>query len=126
MEEGLIYLLLSSAGVGNRVYPGTRPQASALPAIVLNTISSTPSYSDDGEDGIREDRVQIDCWGSTYASAKSVARAVTTALSAYRGTVDDVTFQYITLDLQHDFRESGSNAAEYLFRTSLDFLVTYS
>ena len=76
MEEALIGKLLATSGlmalVGTRVYPGSCRKAAALPAIVFNMISSNPSYSDDGEDGIAEARVQLDCWGETYTDAKTV------------------------------------------------------
>lgn len=130
MEEALIAKLLATTAiaalVGTRIYPGAKPQGSALPAIVCNLISALPSYSDDGEDGIREDRIQIDCWAETYTAAKLTARAVVAALSAFQGTVSGITFQYITLDLEHDLTESGANAADYPFRTSLDFNVVYA
>lgn len=130
MEEAVIAKLLATAGVaalvGTRIYPGSRPQASALPAVVMTVISKTPSYSDDGEDGIAEARVQLDCWGATYSSAKTLARAVTAALSAFGGTASGVVFHYIALDLEHDIQEPGSGAQSYPFRTSLDFLVTYA
>ena len=129
MEEALIAKLLADAGVsalvGTRVYPGVRPQATALPAIVFNMISANPSYSDDGEDGIAEARVQLDCWGATYTDAKKAARAVKAALSAFGGTVNGVRFRYITLDLEHDIQETGANSESYPFRTSLDFIVVY-
>lgn len=129
MEEALIAKLLATGGVtslvGNRVYPVSRPQASALPAITLATVSNVPVYTNDGEAGIAEVRTQIDCWGVTYGSAKTVARAVKASLSAFFGTVGSVTFQYVLLDGERDSRESGSNAPEYLFRTQLDFRVWF-
>jgi hypothetical protein len=82
-------------------------------------------YSDDGEDGIEEARIQLDCWGTTYSSAKTVARAVKTALSAFDGIVSGVRFRYITLGLEHDIQETGANSASYPFRTSLDFVVVF-
>jgi len=129
MEEALIAKLLADAGVsalaGARVHPGVRPQAGLLPAIVFNMISANPSYSDDGQDGIAECRVQLDCWGTTYADAKKTARAVKSALSAFDGTVSGVRFRYITIDLEHDIQETGANSESYPFRTSLDFLVVF-
>ena len=129
MEEALIAKLLADVGVAalvsTRVYVGARPQASLLPAIVVNVVSAIPSYSDDGEDGIEDARVQIDCWGETYSSAKLVSRAVKTALSAFDGIVSGITFRFISLDLEHDLRESGADTADFPFRTSLDFIVTF-
>ena len=129
MEEALIAKLLADSGVsalvGTHIHPGVRPQAGPLPAIVFNMISANPSYSDDGEDGIEEARIQLDCWGATYSSAKTVARAVKAAVSAFGGTVSGVRFRYITLGLEHDIQETGANAASYPFRTSLDFIVVF-
>jgi hypothetical protein len=128
-EEAIIQRLLGAAGVSTlvsaRIYPGIRPQGSPLPSIVFNVISGVPSYSDDGEDGIEDDRIQVDCWGETYASAKLVARAVISALSAFRGVVDGVNFRYISVDGHRDATEGGTKSAEYLHRTSLDFIVTF-
>lgn len=129
MEEALIAKLLADSGLsalaGTRVYPVSRPQGSALPAVTLATVSNVPLYTDQGEAGIAEARVQIDCWGTSYGSVKAVARSVKAALSAFFGTVEGVTFQNILLDGERDFRESGSNAAEYLFRVQLDFRIWY-
>ncbi len=129
LEEAILSRLLAdtavAAAVGTRITPVVRAQASPLPAITFTTISAIPSYSDDGEDGIREDRMQIDCWGSSYTSAKQTARAVVNSLSAFGGDVGAQHIRYITLDIEHDLQEGGSNASEYLYRTSLDFLMVY-
>lgn len=124
MEEGIIAKLRATSGVtelvAQRISPGRRPQASALPAITLTTISGAPVYSDDGESGLFSASIEINCWGETYSSAKAVARAVKAALSAFAGEVSGVTFQNILLDAERDFSESGSNASAYLYRTNLD------
>jgi hypothetical protein len=127
MEEAIIARLLADSGVAaiasTRVFPGARPQASALPAIVLNRVSGGPLYADDGEVGLEQGRIQIDCWADTYSGAKLLARAVTACLSAFDGTVDTKTFEFIELENERDLREGGGDAAAYPFRTSLDFVV---
>jgi uncharacterized protein DUF3168 len=127
MEEAIIAKLLADGGVsgivGARVFPGSRPQGSALPALVLNRISGGPEYADDGEVGLEQARIQIDCWAATYAGAKLLARAAAAALSAFEGTVGATTFQWIELDIERDLREGGGDATDYPFRTALDFLV---
>jgi len=127
MEEAIIQRLLGTAGVsaivGTRVFPGSVPQASSLPAIVINTISGGPQYADDGEIGLDETRIQIDCWAETYSAAKLLGRQVRASLSAFVGTVDGVVFPYILLDVIRDMREPGANQSEYLYRTNMDFIV---
>lgn len=127
MEEDIRTRLLATSGVtalvGQRVYCGSRPQGGALPDIIINRISGAPIYTDDGESGLADARLEIECWGTTYASAKNAARAVIASLSAFFGTVGSTTFQYILLDAERDFREGGGNASEYLFRTNMDFII---
>jgi hypothetical protein len=127
MEEALIALLIGDGGlaalVGARVHGGSRPQGSGLPAVVIARIGGAPLYSDEGEVGLDQARMQVDCWGESYASAKLTARAVRRVLSGFEGTVGGITIQFIMLDAERDFREGGANSAEYLFRTTLDFLI---
>jgi hypothetical protein len=127
MEEGIIQRLLATAGVTNivttRVFPGSLPQAYALPAVTVHVISGGPLYADDGEVGLDEVRIQVDCWAETYTAAKLLARQVRASLSAFVGTVNGVTFPYILLDVIRDFREAGGNQAEYVFRTNMDYIV---
>lgn len=126
-EEMIIQRLLDTAGVstivGVRVFPGAVPQASPMPCVVFNKISGAPVYVDAGEVGLDESRVQIDSYAATYSAAKELSRAVRASLSAFFGTVEGVESLYITLDVERDLREGGSNAAEYLYRTSQDYLV---
>ena len=127
MEEAFIAHLLAASGVtaiaSTRVYPFSRLQGSAFPAVTVQRISGAPLYADDGEVGLENVRMQVDCWATTYASAKTLGRAVTAAFSAFDGTVSGVEFQFVTLENEHDERETGANAAEYVYRTSLDFEV---
>ena len=127
MEEAIIARLLADSGVaaivGTRVFPGSRPQNAALPSAVLNRISGGPLYADDGEVGLEQGRIQVDCWAETYTGAKLLARAVTACLSAFDGTVGATAFEFIELEIERDLREGGGNSADYPFRTALDFVV---
>lgn len=128
VEERIIAKLLAASGVtalvSTRVYPVARPQGSTLPAVTLQRIDGAPLLTDEGDSGLENPRIQLDCWGTTYASAKAVARAVIAALNAFDGTLTGVNIPLIELEAERDMpRESGTNVNEYLFRTSLDFLV---
>lgn len=121
--------MLATAGVtalvASRVYCGSRPQGGTVPDIVINRISGAPIYTDDGESGLTNARIQIDCYGATYAAAKGVARAVQVSLSDFLGTSGGTIFERITLDSERDFREGGSNTSEYLFSTQMDFIIWF-
>lgn len=130
MEEQIISRLLNDVSVSglvsNRVFPGIRPQGSKLPAVVLNVIDGAPLYVYEGEVGLSEARLQVDCWGKTYTSAKNTARAVKDSLSAFVGTVGSQTFHFIYIDDERDLTESGSGQEEYPFRVSLDVIVFFN
>jgi hypothetical protein len=124
----LINYLLADASitavVGARVTPSSTAQGTALPALTLHGVSGAPLYADDGEVGLNDDRVQIDCWAITYAEARDLSDLVKSRLSAAQDVSQgDTTFIYMLLDNYQDLREGGSNAAEYRYRVSLDFEI---
>lgn len=123
MEELLLTQLLGSTGlttlVGDRIAWGSREQAAPLPAVTLNKISGGPLYSDEGEVGLDDVRVQVDCWAGTVTAATAISRAVRAAISGYR----DDFFRYITLDAVRDMREGGANQTDYEYRVSMDFII---
>lgn len=130
MEEQVIAQLLNdqavSAIVGSRVFPGRRIQAGDLPAVVFQVISQMPGYDDQGEIGLTDSRIQIDCWAATYTEAKELSRAVTELFSGAFFDAGGTEFQYTQLNGARDLPESGSNAADYFYRVMLDFSLLHS
>lgn len=128
MEADLIGKIAASVSisaiVADRVTPLARTQGAELPAVVVQRIGGGPEMADDGSAGIQGARVQVDCWGRTYAEAKDLSGVVIAELNA---TMDEIhgstTFIYIILEEARDLREPGYNNPEYFFRTSLDFMV---
>lgn len=122
MEEQFWALLSGSAAVtalvpSARIVWGVLPQGSNLPGVVLNVISNqdAPHLSD--TDGLWRGRVQVDCYGLSYASAKLTARAVIEKLNGYA----DTNFRGVFLDANRDDHEAG--ATDRPFRVSLDFIT---
>jgi len=105
--------------VGQRISWGAQPQGLGAPYIVLQRISGAEGYTTSTRDGLEQARVQVDCWGATYAEAKTVSRAVVEALSGYSGG----NFYGIFHAGSRDMREGGTNEAERLFRVSMDFMA---
>lgn len=129
MEEAIIHRLLNDAAlvslVANRVFPGEREQGSALPAVVIHLVDGNPIYTDDGDTGLQNDLLQIDCWASTYKTAKQVQRAVENSLSAFHGIEDGVEFETVLINDRRDFPELGRNLPGYPRRSSVDFNIWY-
>lgn len=131
MEEALRALLAGTAAItnltGTRIYWGRRSQStSALPAIVLERVSGRRDYHMTDASGLVETRVQADCFGETYAQAKTAARALMDAVNAYSGTVSSTVFQRISIEGERDYDGKESNAARHLFVTSIDLLIWHS
>jgi hypothetical protein len=125
MEEALVTLLTAYAPLtaltSTRVYWMRAPQGVAMPYATLQVISRIPDVTHSGPRGLADARVQVDCYGLTYASAKSVARAVEARLSGYKGT-SGVVFDGVFKDSEQDLFESDATT-DKLFRVSMDFII---
>jgi hypothetical protein len=91
METALRTRIIASAGVGSRVYWGIRPQGAELPAVVLNIVSDAREQHFGGFTGFQAKRVQIDCYGTTYADGPAMREAIIADL-AQPATVGGVSF----------------------------------
>lgn len=126
MEEALRDYLLDATAitalVGTRILWVRSPQGAASPRIVLYRISGLRDMRMDGATGLISSRVQVDCLGASYLSAKSVARAVEARLSGYSGTRSGIVFQGCFLIGERDDFDDAETP-DKLFRTSLDFNI---
>lgn len=123
MEEALIALLLSSAGVtalvSTRIECGRSSQSTKPPRIVLQRVSGVRDYGMRGATGYVSSRVQIDVYSDTYTATKKISRAVVSALSGYRGGI----FQGIFIDGERDLPAADAGKVTTLFRTSIDIII---
>jgi len=83
-------------------------------------VSGTPDVHHAGASGLVVSRVQVDCWGASYGSAKAVARAVEAAITAQTFTQGATRFDVILIDSE---RDDSTDETTPLFRTSLDLMV---
>lgn len=117
MEEEITALLAGVAG--GRRHWFQAPQEEARPYVVLQRISGLANYHMKGPSGYVFSRVQIDCYADTRTEAKTVARAVSEALSGYRGG----TIQGAFIDGQRDLPAADAGDVSSLFRTSIDITI---
>jgi len=126
MEEALRTLMLGNAGisarVGTRITWGERLQGSAVPAINMDVASKLTIYHMTGASSYNKYRVQINCYGNSYADAKLTSRAVSDFLSTYQAG----DFQGIFEENAPDRRIAGSNDADKLFGVSQDYQIHHS
>lgn len=122
MEQELRARLLSSAAlaavVGGLVDWGESPQPGASRYVVLTLVSDDEGATMQGRDGLRQSRVQVDCYGPDYATVAAMAAAVKDSLHGHRGG----GFQGVFYAGGRAPRE-GSDEASAIYRASLDFLT---
>ena len=127
VDTAIIQALLADVTVvgfvGTGVWPGSKPQAASNPAIVVNWIEGNPVYTNDGDSGLSQSRLEVDCWGDTYSEVKDLAAAVKNVLSGFQGTVAGISIETAEIESERDSREGGSNVDEYLHRTNIDLTV---
>jgi hypothetical protein len=118
MEETLLAILIPALPVEGRVNWSVRPTTD-LPAVSLHRISGRYDHHLQGRSGLVESTVQADCWGRTYAEAKTLARALIQALPVAAVTIGGVTLQGVFINGENDSFEGEDTAP--LFRTRIDF-----
>ena len=116
MEEHL-YTLLSGA-VAFPVAWGSLGEGTSTPRAVMFRVTGANEPTMTGP-GLMQGRVQIDCYGRTYAEAITAQRAIKTELDGYRGGPIQGAF----LD---SIRDGTADDAQLLHRVSMTFSVSYT
>lgn len=134
MEESLVAYLMAYSGLTSligtspvRIYWTRAPQAVAnvdplRRYVTMQRISGNRDTHMQGVSGLVESRVQVDCYGLTYAASKGVARAVEARISGLSFTQSGTVFQVCILDAERDGYEDDATP-DKLYRTSLDFII---
>lgn len=114
---------LTGLAAGTRVYWTLVPQGTALPYIRMQTVSDPRPEHLQGYDGARQTRVQVDCFGATYAVTRALAEAVIAAVQTPT-TTGGVKFGRVKAEGPRDLGEDTSNG--FIHRLSLDLLAEHS
>lgn len=124
------YLLANSASLtaqvpAARIFAGTIPQGSALPAIGVTQISGVErrTVAMDEPPRHRQDRVQVTVLAATYPSKKTILALVRTACANQSGSVNGVKLDSILPDGEGPDLD---DPAATIYEQSRDFLVRWS
>lgn len=94
IEQVLVTRLLAwpavAAVVGDRMSPVVLRQGTTAAALVYQRLYAQRSYSLAGAAGWTETQVQITCWSTSYAQARTLADEVRKALDAWASATDGV------------------------------------
>jgi len=128
MESALRTYLLAHAGlsalVGGRVAWGFNSQGGPLPRITLQRISGSPEYSDEGEAGISETRVQVDCFATTSAQVRAVSESIRARISGASFTQSGIEFNIFIDSVRDDSDAYEGGSQEH--RVSIDLMVWHT
>lgn len=112
-----------AAGVATRIFWGDRPQGTALPAIVLQTVSDPRTAHLKDYDETRVTLIQLDVYATTYASALSIARSAIAVLKV-PVTINEKVFGPAFVDGQRDTVEPSGTTN--IYRQSVDFSIWHT
>jgi len=103
----------------NRVYPLYLPQDVSYPCVSYFQVSATQVHTmGDGADLWRV-RMQVDVWGTTYASARTLADEVRGKLHRWRGEQGNVR----VIDILFDDEDTPLDPDMMTYRVSQDWTL---
>jgi hypothetical protein len=102
------------------------PQESAFPAISYNLVSVVASPTNTSHSRTDFARVQVNSFGTTFASATAVAEQVRAAFEATTlpGTFNGVICQAIEFDSELQLTDDEAGFAG-IYQVSQDFIINY-
>lgn len=113
--------------IGTRMVPSAEGQGIDRPYVRYMRVSTEVVRALKRNSGLRWARIQLDCFGDSYSSAKAVAHAITARVDPEaRGRVDyaDTCVQSaLVLDEWDEYEEPVKGGEKGIYRTSLDLKV---
>ena len=92
--------ITTTAGVGTRIYRGSRPQTtSTLPAITFRKVSGQDVLHQGGTNDLAKLRVEVECWASTPKAAETIRTAVRDVCQRYSGTITSGDASVVVVDM---------------------------
>jgi hypothetical protein len=132
VEASLRAKLYGTAGVTNytsgRIYPMLSPQEAKLPHITYSLISDVSHHAMVADALVREARMQVSSWSTSYSQVKGLSKAVKTALRDYSGVLatSGVTVQRIFYEGSMDMMEVDPETQAKTYHVPQDYIVWYT
>ncbi len=98
-----------------RIFPGRLDQGEEDPSIVLSVVSGSQGVTTDGGINHSENRLQVDCYATTYSKMEELFQAVRAILNGYSGGNTDGFFLEGVRDL--------FDTEAQLYRRSSDYMA---
>jgi hypothetical protein len=116
-----------------RGYPGHLPQSCLYPAFTISKVSDTPSHHLGGVSGLRQARLQIDCFDDkcpghvgTRKRCNELDEAILAALDMQRGVMGGTFVNTIQNENYLEDDEPPTDGSDdWRYSTTRDYLVFY-
>lgn len=122
-------VLAAVGGGSGRIYPGVLAQGVTAPSIVQNLITEGSNYHMQGDAGLMQARIQVDCWALTQDLAVSLAGLVFDVLSGRSGTIaygsDSPQRSVIVQGVFHDQGRDDYDPVTGMFARRRDYIIWY-
>ena len=116
-EQGLYSMLAGNSPqtlAGTRIYPRL-PEGVSYPAILYTRLATDRVQAIDGNVGVTEAVVSIDCVAESYSDVKSLADEVRVILHGYRGAWSTLTCRNCVLENETDsYEQDGDRVTHWV------------
>lgn len=131
MIEDAIYTQITSdvavaAVLSTRLYPVIAPDGASLPYATYQVISDLLPYGVSGSVNLRDCRVQVSVWATTYDAARSLAKLIETAVDGAAGTIASMDVDHMeTISMNDLAYVAGDNEQQDRFGKAIDVRIFY-
>jgi len=109
--------------ISDRIYPAQYPQGATLPVIVYANAGKERHKNLNGFNGLEVTRIQLECIGATYTSAKQLGDLVLADLDDFTGTVGTLNVRRIAYISDTDVPYLSANEND-TFSCRQDYYIT--
>jgi hypothetical protein len=129
IEEGLSELIQANAGVAaiaaSGGFLGQLPKGTALPSWTYITATDSSEYVLAGPEGIRERRVQFDCYGEAAADVINLAKAIDGVLNVFQGLLPDPDSTRVQGCFRENIIDFPQDSAARTYRRMLEYRIWF-
>jgi len=94
--------------VGNRIWYDKLPEDATLPAITFSRISDPHKYTQSGDSGHRNPRVQFSCWAETDQAAEDLGETLSGVMTAFVGAFGSINIQSSMIENKVDMHDPAT------------------
>lgn len=106
--------------VGDKIYPEQAPQGAALPYLILTDISLIGDYNLAGASGIRQTRIQFDCYARLKSVSEDTKNQVLTLFDGRKQTLNSST-EVLSCVIENGQSSYDPKQGTYRHRVDLTF-----